>query len=302
MNYQEFICSIQESLLEYLESGQKISLHSVPKNNGLILQGLVIEDPLINISPTIYMEPYYLKYLNDYSLEEICHEIMDYYHNFRPIAPFDDSIITDYNLAKEHIIMKLINRDLNKDLLEKVPFVPYLDLAIVFVCSLGDLSKEYSGVLIHHSQMQDWGITRSELYRVAKENTQRFLPYFFTDMNVFLKEYLDDSTDINQDDYGEKVVPLPKTKMYLLTNHIKVLGATALLYDGILEEISDQLNSSFILLPSSVHEVLIVPVENRKEMEHYSNMVQEVNATQLSPDEVLSDHAYYYSRKYKVLS
>ena len=294
MNYQEFICSIQESLLEYLEEGQKISLHSVPKNNGLILQGLVIEDPLLNISPTIYMEPYYLKYLNDYSLEDICQEIMNYYHDFRPVVSFDDSILTDYNLAKEHIIMKLVNRDLNKDLLEKIPFVPYLDLAIVFVCSLGDLNKEYSGILIHNTQMKDWGITRSELYEVAKANTQQFLPYFFSDMNKYLDDLMEDCM--------EEKLALPYNTMYLLTNHIKVLGATTLLYDGILEEISNQLDSSFIVLPSSVHEVLIVPVENRKEMEHYSNMVREVNASQLSPDEILSDHAYYYSRKYKVLS
>ncbi|MBO5657649.1 MAG: hypothetical protein J6R94_05650, partial [Agathobacter sp.] len=240
MNYQEFICSIQESLLEHLEDGQKISLHSVPKNNGLILQGLVIEDPLINISPTIYMEPYYLKYLNDYDLEDICQEIMDYYHTFRPVVSFDDSVLTDYHLAKEHIIMKLVNRDLNKDLLEDVPFVPYLDLSIVFVCSLGDLSKEYSGVLIHNSQLKEWGITRKELYQVAKTNTRNYLPHFFCDMNDYLHHYINESTDNNGENYEDEKLSIPHSTMYLLTNQIKVLGATVLLYDGLLQEIADQ--------------------------------------------------------------
>ena len=90
--------------------------------------------------------------------------------------------------------------------------------------------------------------------------------------------------------------------MYLLTNSLKIYGATVILYEGLLEQICQKLNSSFVVIPSSVHEVLIVPVQNKKELQTYSNMVIEVNATQLPKDEILSNHAYYYSKKYHVLS
>ena len=121
-------------------------------------------------------------------------------------------------------------------------------------------------------------------------------------MNDYLTELVYETKDCQEEEFLTEQISLPINTMYLLTNNIKVMGATVLLYDNLLQEISDQLDSSFILLPSSVHEVLIVPVENRQDMERYTNMVQEVNETQLRPDEVLSDHAYYYSRKYQVLS
>ena len=87
-------------------------------------------------------------------------------------------------------------------------------------------------------------------------------------------------------------------RMYILTNEFRTNGATTLLYEGILEEIAGMFDSDIILLPSSIHEVILVPAasgdEYLKQLDDFSAMVKEVNETELADEEILSDHAYYY--------
>lgn len=290
MQFEEFTEHIRENLENLIEPGQRVTLQTIDKNNGTQYQGIVIIDPILNISPTIYLEPFYLKYLNDTPIPEICEDILKFYQTFSPTECFDESCFTDFEKAKHRIIMKLIHYEKNRELLRKVPHIPYLDLAIVFVCSAGDLNKEYATILIHNHHMDYWNIDLFSLYHIAKENTPKLLPHYFENMEDYL---------IHHCDFKPCEDHMP---MYLLTNHLKIHGASAILYEGLLEQISQELNSSFVVIPSSVHEVLIVPVKNKKELKTYSNMVLEVNATQLPEDEILSNHAYYYSKKYHVLS
>ena len=138
--------------------------------------------------------------------------------------------------------------------------------------------------------MDYWHIDVSTLYELAKTNSSLLLPHQLENM----KDYL--IANCNLDPCTDYI------PMYLLTNRLKIYGASVILYENLLEKIAEELDSSYIVIPSSVHEVLIVPVPNNDEIEIYNNMVQEVNATQLPKDEILSDHAYYYSKKYHVLS
>lgn len=290
MTYQEFTKTLQKNISNLVAPGQKVTIQTINKNNGTTYQGLVIIDPVLNISPTIYLEPFYHKYLNGTSLFDLCNEIIKIYHTFSPTENFDETIFTDYEKAKQRIVMKLINYEKNRLLLQTVPHIPYLDLAIVFVCSAGDLEKEYAAILIHNNHIEHWGIDLFTLYDLAKENTSKLLPYHFENMDDYLLHHCDWKS-------CDEHIP-----MYLLTNHLKIHGASAILYEGLLEKISQELNSSFVVIPSSVHEVLIVPVSSKKDLNHYTQMILEVNETQLSKDEVLSTHAYYYSKKYHVLS
>ena len=81
-------------------------------------------------------------------------------------------------------------------------------------------------------------------------------------------------------------------------------GATVLLYDDILKELSDLFEKDLIILPSSIHEVLILATDenDRQNLDHYTAMVKEVNASQLQDEEILSDHAYYYCRHSHLLT
>ena len=100
--------------------------------------------------------------------------------------------------------------------------------------------------------------------------------------------------------------PLPEAPppQYVLTNTYRTNGATVLLYDDIVKELSDLFEKDLIILPSSIHEVLILATDenDRQNLDHYTAMVKEVNASQLQDEEILSDHAYYYCRHSHLLT
>lgn len=289
MNYQEFIENVKDYVTSQLNSGQRVSITRVTKNNGIVYDGLFIVDPMLNVTPTIYLNPYYHRYLNGVSLEDIYEDILTTYQNNLPDHDFDISIFTDFSKARERIVMKLINRKRNEALLREVPFIPYMDLAIVFVCMVSELLNEYATILIYHQHLKLWNIGPSELYQIAMNNSPRLLP-----VHLESAEHL-----------FEKMSPstlscLTPPQMYILSNQIKVHGATSILYPGLLDSIADNLGCNLIIIPSSIHEVLIFPENNTPlgySMEHFEALIHEVNDTQLTDDEILGDHAYLYNRE-----
>ena len=88
---------------------------------------------------------------------------------------------------------------------------------------------------------------------------------------------------------------IPDT-MFVLTNDTKVNGAAAILNDDIRQEIAEKVGD-FYMLPSSIHETLIIPKDAGMEFKELEQMVQEVNQTQVAPGERLSDHVYEYDAK-----
>ena len=94
------------------------------------------------------------------------------------------------------------------------------------------------------------------------------------------------------------ILPVP---MYILTNEYKLNGAATILYRDVLEDFSKACDGDFYLLPSSIHEVILVPAKECNSFDEMTQMVQEVNETQVEAEELLADHAYYYSRKHQKL-
>lgn len=288
MKYQEFIETIKEHITHTLEPHQKVSVQPVVKNNGIVYDGLFIFDPLINVSPTIYLNPYYHRYLNGVSLEDILEDILNTYYQNLPKQDFDITLFTDFSKAKERIVMKLINQKRNEDLLKDIPFIPYMDLAIVFVCSVTDFIQEYATILIHQQHLKLWQIELEELYQLALSNSPKNLPYQLERLDQMIESLANQSFPFLED-----------LHIQVLTNQLKIHGASCILYPGVLSKIAEEENSNLIIIPSSIHEVLIVPEKYASvhhTMEDFTEMIQEVNDTQLTDDEILGDHAYIYHK------
>ena len=120
MKYQEFIQTIKEYVISKLDASQKVIIQPVVKNNGTVYDGLIVIDPILNISPTIYLNPYYHHYLEGISMEDICEDILDTYKENLPTENFDISLFKDFSKAKDHIIMKLVNYERNQELLQDI--------------------------------------------------------------------------------------------------------------------------------------------------------------------------------------
>lgn len=289
MKYQDFLKNIKEHVADQLCDGQKVILQPVVKNNGIVYDGLFIIDPILNVSPTIYLNPYYHRYLSGVSLEDIYEDVLSTYYTNLPKKDFDVSLFTDFNKSKERIVMKLINRKRNQQLLKLVPHIPYMDLAIVFVCSVTEFLNEYATILIHHEHMKLWDVSVQDLYSLALENSPRLLPY-----------QLDSIQSLIPDEPSMYLPWIKNVELYVLTNKLKIHGATCMAYPKLLEQIASQLDSDLMIIPSSIHEVLIVPETfinaQEKLPPDYDCMISEVNDTKLTDDEILGDHVYHYRR------
>lgn len=289
MKYQDFIENIKQYVSSQLHNGQKVVLQPVVKNNGIVYDGLFIVDPILNVSPTIYLNPYYHRYLSGVSMEDIYEDVLNTYYSNLPQKDFDVSVFTDFSKAKQRIIMKLVNRKRNAKLLESVPHIPYMDLAIVFVCSVTEFLNEYATILIHHNHLKLWNIDIDELYEIALANSPELLPYRFDSIKSILPTG------------AEVYIPwINQIEMYILSNKLKIHGATSMVYPGLLEEIANRLNSDLIIIPSSIHEVLVIPesyIDSCDKLPlNYESMISEVNDTQLTDDEILGDCVYHYRR------
>lgn len=289
MTYQEFKNNIFHTISARLGSSYRVALQDIIKNNDTHLDGLTILSENSNISPTIYLNYYYEQYQNGKSLSCIYEDILLSYQKNAFSKSIDISFFTEFSKLKERIIFKLINYERNKELLSQVPHIRYLDLAIVFNCFIESPTGGYATILIYHHHLSYWNISCEDLYTLAKHNTPELLPFHLQTMSDVLHELFDTNPiDRLYDDFS----PIP---MYVLTNACKLHGSGCILYEDLLAHISFEINSDFYIIPSSIHEVLLIPTKNAASYDELSSMVCEINSTQVSREEILSDHVYFYS-------
>ncbi len=304
MKIHTFICHVLQKMQEELGEEIKVSIQDVTKNNGVVLTGLTFTQKSINISPTIYLEDFYEKYREGMTMEDIIKEIREIYEKSKLDKDIDMKFFTEYEKAKGRIVYKLIHYDKNRELLKNIPHREYLDLAIVYYYLVE--MKEFSNatILIHNKHLDYWKVGEDELYQLAVVNTPKLLRMHFCGMMDVLKElteedfWLEDKEKDENDDnrvFMEAHSEKDATGMYVLSNVSRLYGASAVLYEGVLEYCYERLGGNFFILPSSVHEVILVPDEGQVTREKLSQMVREVNATQVEEQEQLSDFVYYYN-------
>lgn len=297
MNYQEFLSNIKTQLSLQIDGDFSLTIQTFTKNNGTKHEGLIIQKPDLNVSPTIYLKPYYHRYLDGVSLEDICQDILTTYRDNLPEEDFDVTRFTDYHKASRRIVMRLISYEKNEELLMDVPHFHYLDLAVVFYCMLCSGEKGQANILIRNEHMKSWNVTADDLREAAEENTRILLPPKLISMTEIIEEH--------RPGFLEEIEGLD-INMYILTNRFRTNGATVLLYDGLLKKLSGIFHSDLIILPSSIHEVILFPAReeecDQEGLDHYTAMVREVNEMELADEEILSGHAYYYCRRTGMVS
>lgn len=295
MTKKEFYTRIQEQITECLGPEYTVTLKRVTKNNGVILQGLLIGQDRQNVTPTIYLEAFWDSYRQGETMEHIVKRILDLYRRSIPASFPDMEFYRDFPRVKDRIIYKLVNAERNCKLLDTVPHIDFLDLAICFCYAFSHQSIGDGTILVTNDQMKAWKTNTVELLRLAQKNTVRLFGTDFKPMEDLLTQLLQDEIREGEVE-GDALFAMP-LPMKVLSNRRHQLGAAAMIYPGTLQEIAGQFGADLYILPSSVHEVVIVPADAGESPEFLREMVQEVNATQVLPEELLSDHLYYYDRE-----
>ena len=193
--------------------------------------------------------------------------------------------------------MKLVGRERNKEFLEGVPYVPYLDLAIVFYVRVENPLMGTGSVLVKDGMRDEWGIDDDELLKVALTNVKDNNPIEFTHIYTVLSSMIPEGK-------GEEVKGIfddRNVPMYVASNSEKIWGAVAILFDNELGNFADKLGEDLIILPCSIHEIIVLPAKDA-DIDSLKQIVVEINNTQLGRDIILSDSVYYFNRENRRVS
>ena len=296
MTYQEFVCAIEKRMKQKLEGGIKASQYTAVKNNGKVKKGLLIEAPGVNISPTIYLEEFYHRYLDGELVDELVQDILNFYRIVKCDRSMDTNDIEHYDKIQDKIVFKLVHTEKNRELLGGVPHIEVLDLSIVFYVLLDVNSQGTATMTVNNEHLQYWDVTADELLALARKNVARLLPAELFTMQQAVDVILCTVPGKRENLLNESVTEADDF-MYVLSNPIRSFGAACIIYPDVLDMAGQVLGEDYYVLPSSVHEVVLVPASKGMKPEDMNAMVTEINQTQVAEEEILSNHAYLYQRE-----
>lgn len=286
MGFQTFVDNIVDLLQERMGDAYEIKVIRVTKNNDVELTGIAITRQEDSIFPTIYLEGLYEEFKEGARLSALVEKIINCHEEQSMALELDMDFFRDYNRVKDRIFYKLVSFEKNKKFLRDAPHLRWNDLAVVFYYAMEKEVMEGGYIAINRQHMLMWKQNAESLYRLAGRNTKREMP----ELLISMRELVMELTGVWIRD--EDTVP-----MYVLTNQEKRFGAAAMLYSERIGELAGQLESDLLILPSSIHEVLLVPDNCDRKYDFYRQMVDEVNRTHVEPEEVLSYGLYRYCRK-----
>lgn len=283
MNKEAMKQQILEALSKRLEDGFYITIQKVFKPNRE-LEGLLImtEDEII--SPTIYLEPFYEALDSGRSVEHVVNRILQAYDSARSkTVHFDIESLYDFDHAKDRLYVQLVNRHLNKNLLQNAPHSMFLDdFAIIVRCTVEASEDGDASFLVHNKHLDIWQTDVQTILSDAIRNTRRMLGVELMSMGEFFQKMVPE-------------IPAEPSPLWILTNRKKLAGASTVLFDDILKDFAAE-HGSFYVIFSSIHELLLIPTPDDSNIDEITKMNQQVNEEQVGIEELLGTKAYYYSK------
>ena len=296
MNFEEFLTAVMNDLQERLGDEYRMERKSVRGVNSSIKHSLMLVKSGMNMYPLVPMEQWYQYYsftCKDIGkiAEKICESCKEHIHS----GNLDISRFTQWDSAKNNIHVKLINTEKNKELLREVPHREYLDLSQVYYITLQEAGTGENAVFqVRNEYMELWGVDESILHDTAWKNMKND-DVIFEKMSDVLNAFVDAGE-------MEPVDGIDDTPTYVLGNKSGHNGAVYICNEKILYNISCILKDDFWLLPSSVHETLLIPKQCMEDkLWELVWVVSEVNNSELDPEEILSYHVYCYNRTLRKL-
>ncbi len=296
MTYNQFLNYVKEqSVYEFDHPEEyKASINHVIKNNSVELDGICLHRAGDTLSPTVYLNHFYEEYLEGRPLHSILSEIAATLSSEVPELEVNTSLYDNYDAIRHQIIFRLVNYERNEELLTSCPYLPFCDLAITFRWLVHSDSSGIASALITNKEMELWNITLEELYQTASLNTRRLFPATIQPIQQLLSEYLDKDADIQ-----ELLDQTPdELQLFILSNEPRINGSTSMIYDGILADFAKKIKKDLYILPSSIHEVLLMPATKEIEEQALLNLVRDANRTVVGLPDILSDSIYRFDSKH----
>ena len=287
---EKIVMELVEEVKKVARERCTVTLQGVKKNNGVELLAVSIRSSFEVMTPAIYID----KTVKEIEREEItimeaAQRIFDTYQERKDIdLGIEEAKLMDKQFILNHVEYQVVNAKRNAERLEGVPRKQIVDLAVIYRVVLNDGDNRLTSYILNENHLKLAGINADELDEAARSNTQK-AEFVIKTMGEIMAEMMGMNNSLDEETLGDP-------QMYVLTNRRKVNGANILLYKDWLAEAANRLKDDFFILPSSIHELIAVPVSGT-DVKELRAMVKEVNNTEVAPEEILSYEVYRYSRK-----
>jgi hypothetical protein len=268
--------------------GNEATSKDVVKNNGVVYHGVAVKSG--NVATVVYVDEMYRE--GRLSPREAAEEIRKIYDNSRLEADVAKSF-ADWSATKEDVTFRVVNAQRNADLLREVPHRMLTEsLAIIYVVDVpkcsgyvkikNDHSSGY--VIIKNDHMKYWGVRETDLYEAALQYKQEY-----EIMDVLALTMIGMKKIVSPED-------MKPEGMYALSTPSQKYGASVLARESVLKNIAEKAGTNLTLIPSSIHEVIVLPIEADSErIKELTAFIREVNSTTVSEEDYLGDRPFVYS-------
>lgn len=283
LSEKEFYSYVEHHILEYVDHPEEkeARVQRVSKNNQVSMIGLSIGRKDNHLQPILYLEPYYHSYFKGKELERILCEIGAAYEEYESGFYLEPEKIKSYEYIRGHLFFRLVNYEKNKEQLKDCPYERIEDLAVTYRWIAYRNRDGMASAVIRQRDLQLWGISEEQMKEDAIANTYKIFPPTIRKIQSVIPIHVEEGD-----------IPI-----FVLSNGDYMNGASAMIYKGILKDFADHMESNLYILPSSIHEVILLLEEDTDDVNDLFRMVEETNRTVVDQEEVLSDSVYYYDRE-----
>lgn len=301
MTKTEFFERIKDGVLENLRANDPTLegiISKVTKINNIVYNGLSFKSENTRVAPVIYLDQFFDKYSDeDLSIPDIIDRVTCIYReHINASNDIDVGGLTDWNSVKNRVVPAICNADTCTEYLKDMPHETLCDLSVYYRVLL-DIGKDEEGsVVVNSYLMNAWGIDPADLSKQAWKNIHEINPPSFNSMYEVLKDMMPS--------YEDAAFPEKKDctmTMHVLSNRSRVNGAVYMADISVIKGIADEMGTDLIILPSSRHEVLVLPIgmaNGPDKWQDMQKMVSEINhGGTVSKEDFLADSVYVFLRE-----
>ena len=309
MTKEDFIRLVADRLPDYFSEDLKISNISakeVVKHNEQHRLGIEFTFAGSNFSPVIYPDSLFEDYQAGKPLEEILQALSHTIEKSLPEVPgITKETVTqallDYESARHHLSIRLCDPDLNRELLENAVHSKVSDFEAIYQLKFTLPGEGVGYSTITPAMLDSWGISMETLQKDAATCTWAEYPILSPMGNMI--SYLTSGLSLpNLLETGEPIqMSDDMFPAFVLSNDRAMQGASLITLPDLLDQIGDIVQDDFYILPSSLHEVIIVPQNTQMTLDGLSEMVHSINESQVATEDLLSDKVQHYDTKLHLL-
>ncbi len=302
---EEFFNYVKANVSGYLAPkfrDSNIALHPVIKANDRKLTALVISSPKEEhfAVPCIYLDEYYDRYSNGASILDLLDEIAgcrSLYDN--SLDDVDIEMLKHYSVVRDNFVIKMCDPVLNKELLKDKVYTNEGDFAALYYVNMGVSNDTRGMAAVDRAMLRMWDVSTAQLRNdaIAVELQRGYALYTMENLLCSMSG-MEDKVNLLDDSAKESSMPfISEMPMYVLTNTEMAFGASAVIQSHIMDQACSVIGTDKVfVLPSSIHEVLLLPINEGLDITMLSGLVKEVNSTQVAPEDLLSYRVQIYDR------